>query len=113
MPESADVTCWGFFQNCVFVSTSLFRLWKVKHFAFEEDFINHSEKSPSEIPDVPVGNYMFKVKNRNARTRCEISSKLTIKTPERPQWHRSGVVIVNFEHISHPFLPFLILTLSR
>ena len=25
---------------------------------------------------------MFKVNNRNTRTKCEISSKLTIKTPE-------------------------------
>ena len=30
----------------------------------------------------PAGNYMFKVNNRNTRTRCEICSKLTIKTPE-------------------------------
>ena len=52
---------------------------------------------------------MFKVNNRTARTRCEICSKLTIKTPER----RSGVFIVNFEHISHRFLVFLLLTLSR
>ena len=29
-------------------------------------------------------------------TRCEIYSKLTIKTPERCQWRRSGVFIVNF-----------------
>ena len=28
-------------------------------------------------------NYMFKVNNRNTRTKCEIYSKLTIKTPER------------------------------
>ena len=28
------------------------------------------------------GNYMFKVNNRNTRKRCEIYSKLTIKTPE-------------------------------
>ena len=28
----------------------------------------------------PAGNYIFKVNNRNTRTRCEISSKLTIKT---------------------------------
>ena len=28
----------------------------------------------------PVGIYMFKVKNKNTRTRCEICSKLTIKT---------------------------------
>ena len=31
----------------------------------------------------PTGNYMFKVNNRNTRTRCEICSKLTIKIPER------------------------------
>ena len=31
----------------------------------------------------PAGNYMFKVNNRNTRTRCEICSKLTIKIPER------------------------------
>ena len=31
----------------------------------------------------PAGNYMFKVNNRNTKTRCEICSKLTIKTPER------------------------------
>ena len=28
-------------------------------------------------------NYMFKVKNKNTRTRCELCSKLTIKTQER------------------------------
>ena len=28
-----------------------------------------------------VGIYIFKVNNRNIRTRCEIFSKLTIKTP--------------------------------
>ena len=44
----------------------------------------------------PVGNYMFKVNNSNTRTRCEICSKLTIKTPERRQWRRSGVFNVNF-----------------
>ena len=27
----------------------------------------------------PGGNYMFKVNNRNTRTRCEICSKLTVK----------------------------------
>ena len=35
---------------------------------------------------------------------CDISSKLTIKTPERRHWLCSGVFIVNFEHISHLFL---------
>ena len=62
---------------------------------------------------IPAGIYLFKVNNRNTRTRREICSKLTINTPERRQWRRSGVFIVNFEHISHLVLVFLLLTLSR
>ena len=62
--------------------------------------------------NTPAGNYMFKVNNRNTRARCEICSKLTIKTPERPHLHCSDVFIVNFEHISHLVLVFLLLTLS-
>ena len=62
---------------------------------------------------VPSRHYLLKVNNKNARTMCEICSKLTIKTPERPNWHRSGVFIVNFEHNSHLVLVFLLLTLSR
>ena len=66
----------------------------------------------SEKPN-PVGNYMFTVNNRKTWTRCEICSKLKIKTPERRYWRRSGVFIANFEHISHLVLLFLLLTLSR
>ena len=54
----------------------------------------------------PAGNYMFKVNNKNTRTRYKICSKLTIKTPERRQWRHSGVFSVNFEHTSHFVLVF-------
>ena len=53
----------------------------------------------------PVNIYMFKVNNRNNRTRYEICSKLTIKTP--------GVFIVNFEHISYLVLVFLIVNFEK
>ena len=46
---------------------------------------------------------MIEVNNSNTRTRCEICSRLTIKTPERRhwrRWRRSGVFIVNYEHIT-------------
>ena len=45
---------------------------------------------------------MFKVKNRNTRTMCEISSELIIKTPERHQWLTScsNVYTVNFEQVN-------------
>ena len=52
-----------------------------------------------------AGNYLLKVSNRSTRTRCEIYSKLTVKTLER-----RGILIVNFEHISHLVMVFLLLT---
>ena len=67
----------------------------------------------------PVGIYMFKVNKGNTRIRCEICSKLTIKTPERQHWAPMTsfwclyCFIVNFEHISHFVLMLLLLTLSR
>ena len=54
---------------------------------------------------------MFKVNNKDTRTTP--MAKLTIKTLERRQWHHNGVFIVNFEHILHLVLVFLLLTLSR
>ena len=61
----------------------------------------------------PASIYLFKVNNRNTRTMCEICSKLTIKTPERRRWRRSGIFIVNFEQIFHIVLVFLLLTSSQ
>ena len=42
----------------------------------------------------PAGKYVFKVNNRNTRTRCEICSKITIKKPERRQQR---------PYLQHPF----------
>ena len=61
----------------------------------------------------PTGNYMFKVNNRNTKTRCKICSKLTIKTPGGHPWCSSGVFIVDFEHVSHLVLVLLLITLNR
>ena len=59
-----------------------------------------------------AGNYLLRVSNRNTRARCEICSKLTIKTPEQCKWHCSSVFNVDFEHILHLVLVFLLLTLK-
>ena len=61
---------------------------------------------------IPAGIYLLKVNSRNTRTRCEICSKLIINIPEQRQWRRSGLFIVNFKHISHLVLVFLLLTLN-
>ena len=50
----------------------------------------------------PAGIYLLKVNNRNTGTRCEICSKLTIKTPERRHWRFKpccSASVVNFEHV--------------
>ena len=47
----------------------------------------------------PAGIYLLNVNNRNTRTRREIC------------WRRS-VVFINFKHISHLVLVFLLLTLK-
>ena len=60
-----------------------------------------------------IKNIGHKLNNRNTRTRCEICSKLTKKTPELRHWRRSGVFIVNFELISHHVLVFPWFTLSK
>ena len=71
-----------------------------------------TEKESLNFPHGFLVIYLLKVNNRNNRTRCEICSELTIKIPERRQWRRSGIFIVNFEHILHLVLVFLLLTLN-
>ena len=38
----------------------------------------------------------------------KVNNKVIIKTPGRRQWHRYGIFIVNFEHMSHLVLVFLL-----
>ena len=61
----------------------------------------------------PAGIYLFKVNNRHTRIMCEMCPDLTVKTPERRQWRRSDVFIVNFEQILHIILMFPLLTLIK
>ena len=73
-----------------------------------QQFEFHSSEQATELNDLlketrccPASNYMFKVNNTNTRTRCVIYSKLTINTPQRCEWRRSSVFIVNFQCTSH------------
>ena len=48
------------------------------------DVHQKSLKDFAEVINInPANIYLFKVNNRNTRNRCEICSKLTIKTPEQ------------------------------
>ena len=104
-------------ENVLFLSHLCYSLccFFFRFFIVRINFLNHSRQVFGVILFVsfPTGIYMFKLHNRNTTTRCEVCSKLTIKTLERRQWLRFGVFIVNFEHISHLVLVFLLLTLNR
>ena len=65
------------------------------------------------LVSLPACIYWFKVNNWNTRPICELYSKLTRKMLERHHWRRSGVFLVNFEHISQIGLVFPLLTLSK
>ena len=81
-------------------------------FVFEKIGVLHYIQHDFICQRYQAGIYLLKVNNRNTGTRCEICLKLTIKMPERHQWCRSGVFIVDFEHISCLVLVFLLLTLN-
>ena len=74
---------------------------------------NVARSEYSKYGSYPANIYLFKVKNRSTKNRCEICSNLIIKTLERCHWRRSGVFMVNFENISHFFLVFLLLILHK
>ena len=66
------------------------------------------------IPAIPASfHYLLRINDRNTTTRCQICSKLTIKTPKGRQWRRSSVFMVSFEHVSQLALVFLLLTLNK
>ena len=85
-------------------------LHRKKNFYFEKKLV-HNSKNPKVLGkslglNVNGGNnlagiYLLKVSNRSTRTRCEICSKLTIKTSERRQWRLvcSSFSVANFEHV--------------
>ena len=54
-----------------------------KHVSISTNIDQFEQVEMTKNRHFPAGNYMFKVNNRNTRTRCEICSKLTIKIPER------------------------------
>ena len=74
--------------------------------------VSNFKKNYTFYPVLPSGIYLLKVNKRNTKARCEICSNLTIKIPERRYWRRSVAFIVNFEHVSHLVLAFLLLTLD-
>ena len=64
----------GYVQNNLKIFVKFYIFFK---FNFFDNFLSIITR------DIPAGNYLFKVNNKNTRKRCEICSKLTIKIPER------------------------------
>ena len=70
-----------------------FQRWKTLINSLSSGLTSHlSHLLSKEIN--PTDIYLFKFNNGNTRKRCEICSKLTIKTPKRRQRRRSGVLLL-------------------
>ena len=63
--------------------------WKIPGYTHD---VNQQSINPANV-------YLFKVNNRNSRKKC--------------QWRCSGVFIINFEHIWHLSVVFLLLNLNE
>ena len=61
----------------------------------------------------PADIYLSELTMETPEQSVEICLKLTITTPERRQWRRPDIFIINFEHISNLLLVFLLLPLIR
>ena len=61
---------------------------------------------------IPTGIYLLKINNKSTSTRLEICSKLKQERQQNDAGRCSGVFTVNFGHVSHLVLEFLLLTLS-
>ena len=69
----------GSFTDSEFFVSDLLMVYKTRNLMFPEKRVSGSQEPEGTYP---VGIYLLKVNNRTTRTRCEICSKLTIKTPE-------------------------------
>ena len=103
-----DNLCW-FILNHIFLS-KCHNLW----IYVRSD--TTGESTSSLFPFHPAGIYLLKVNSRNTRIRCEICSKLTIKTPER-LWTFfapcSSVSINKFEQVNAGWTLFVITLLKN
>ena len=68
------------------------------------------KKAVTQFWNYPAKICLVKIKDRKTKKRCEICSKLTLKTPERR--HGQGVFVVNFEHFQ-PFFSISLVDLNK
>ena len=127
--KSVDISCldennttyfelvdYSVFRGVIQRTNYHYRSCKLFSICFPYLYNTHNTKYISKcalIRPVPADIHLFKVNDQSDRAMGKICSKLTIKTPKRRQWRRSGVFIVNFEQISHIVLGFPLLTLNK
>ena len=85
----------------------------IQNFKLESTALFYFEYIKSNSTITQPKKCMFNFNSRTTRKGREIISKLSTKSPRQRRWGRSGVFVVNFEHILHTFLLFLLLTLYK
>ena len=82
----------------------------VSYAIHNKSFYENFDRNDTEnMKRYPATIFLFKVNNKNTWKKCEISSNITTKTPERHHWCCSGVFVANFEESSYLFLVLLLL----
>ena len=99
---SSNIVKWN-----IFCCSSFFNTVKKTVITDPKQYCKKKNKNCNRFNNKHLANiYLFKIDNKNTRKRCEICSKLTIKTTERRHWPRiyftsfSIVSIVDFEQLN-------------
>ena len=80
--------------------------WRNFDLGYGSDFILSLPSRDKKKRHIPANIYLFKINNKSTRKRCEICSKLTIKTLERRQRRQMlvGILACNPLHPTGLFL---------
>ena len=93
----------------MYVDYNYFLIFSINAQICIEDRVNSVYKWRKNWPS----RYLLRFRKGNTRVMWGFYSKLTIKTPERYQWRRFGVYIINFQQILHIIPLFRLLTLKK
>ena len=76
------------------------------------NLVGFSLRKVNQISESTQQAFAFSKTTVETKIRCKVCPKLIIKTSGRRQWLSSAFTL-NFEHVSHLFQMFLLLTLNR
>ena len=115
-PSKSLISLWWYFQSMIMNLDSVNHCLSISPYSVRMRENTDQKKLRIWTLFVQWRFYLFKTNNGNTKNdigKCKMCLKLTVRIPERPQWHCAGVFIVDYQQISHIHLVFPLVTLNK